>query len=37
MKRIPIIILAILALVGGYYAGNMFKQEAPPPVLASVL
>jgi protein SCO1/2 len=37
MKRIPIIILAILALVGGYYAGNMFKQETPPPVLASVL
>ena len=29
--------LAILALVGGYYAGNMFKREAPSPVLASVL
>lgn len=37
MKRIPIVILALLALVGGYYAGNMFKHEAPPPVLASVL
>ena len=37
MKRIPIVILAIVALVGGYYAGNMFKQEAPTPVLASVL
>ena len=37
MKRIPIVILAIVALVAGYYAGNMFKQKAPPPVLASVL
>jgi len=37
MKRIPIVILALLALVGGYYAGNMFQKKAPPPVLASVL
>ena len=38
MKRIPILILALLALVGGYYAGNLFKSEPPPiPVLASVL
>jgi protein SCO1/2 len=37
MKRIPIIILAILALVGGYYAGNLFQKKPLVPVLASVL
>lgn len=37
MKRIPIAILAILALVGGYYAGNIFQKEPVAPVLASVL
>jgi len=38
MKRLPIVIFALVALVGGYFVGNMYQKDAAAkPLLATVL